>query len=201
MVYAYKASRFLRNIKFSVEVPHSTRHALQIDKEDGKGLWQQAMNTEINQLLEYETFRILEDEEPMPEGYKYIPYHCIYDVKFDGRRKCRLVAGGHMTDPSSDEIFSGVVSMETVRIAFVLAKLNELDVCAGDIGNAFLDGWTKEKVYFRTGPEFGLKIQGKRLIAVKAIYGLKSSSARFHEHFSIALHKLNFRPSKADLDL
>ena len=38
MVYAYKASRFLRNIKFGVEVPQSTRHAIQLDKEDGKGL-------------------------------------------------------------------------------------------------------------------------------------------------------------------
>ena len=39
------------------------------------------------------------------------------------------------------------------------------------------------------------------MIAVKAIYGLKSSSARFHEHLSIALQKLGFRPSKADADL
>lgn len=67
-----------------------------------------------------------------------IPYHCIYDVKFDGRRKCRLVAGGHMTDPTSDEVFSGVVAIETVRICFVLSKLNNLEVCAGDIGNGFL---------------------------------------------------------------
>ena len=37
MVYAYKASRFLRNIKFGVEVPQSTRHAFKIDEEDGKG--------------------------------------------------------------------------------------------------------------------------------------------------------------------
>lgn len=39
MVYAYKASRFLRNIKFGVEVPQNTRHATQNDKEDDKGLW------------------------------------------------------------------------------------------------------------------------------------------------------------------
>jgi hypothetical protein len=73
MVYAYKASRFLRNIKFGVEVPQSTRHAIQIDKEDGKGLWKKAMETEINQLMEYDTFRVLEDDEPLPEGCKFIP--------------------------------------------------------------------------------------------------------------------------------
>ena len=38
MVHAYKASKYLRNIKFGVEVPQSTRHALKINEEDGKGL-------------------------------------------------------------------------------------------------------------------------------------------------------------------
>ena len=50
-----------------------------------------------------------------------------------------------MTDPPVDDIFSGVVSMETVRICFTIAKLNGLDVCAGDIGNAYLYGKTKER--------------------------------------------------------
>ena len=33
------------------------------------------------------------------------------------------------------------------------------------------------------------------------MYELKSSSARFHEHLSVTLRKLGFRPSKADADL
>jgi len=201
MVYAHKASRYLKNIKFGVEIPQSTRHALEIDQIDNTGLWKEAMETEIDQLLEYETFRVLEDNESVPEGYKFIPYHCIYDVKFDGRRKCRLVAGGHMTDPSTEEVFSGVVSMETVRVCFVVAKLNDLEICAGDVGNAFLNSKTKEMVFIIAGKEFGPKLRGKRLIVFKALYGLKSSSARFHEHLSVSLRKLGFRPSKADPDL
>ena len=120
------------------------------------------MTTGINQLHEYNTFKVLNDSEMIPEGYKFIPYHYIYDVKFDGRRKGRLVAGGHMTDPTSEEVFSGVVGMESVRICFVLAKLNELDVCAGDIGNAFLYGKTKEKVFIIASPEFGPELQGRK---------------------------------------
>src|SRR5574339_1160085 len=159
------------------------------------------MNKEISQLHESETFKVLDDNEKVPEGYKLIPYQCIYDVNFDGRRKCRLVAGGHMTDPASEDIYSGVVSMETVRTCFVIAKVNGLLIVAGDVGNAFLNGWTKECVYFIAGKEFGPELEGKRLICVKALYGLKSSSARFHEHLSLALQKLGFRPSKADADL
>ena len=106
-----------------------------------------------------------------------------------------------MTDSSTQEIFSGVVSLKLVRKTFVVARQNHLEVVAGDVGNAFLNRWTKEKVYFTAGPELGRELEGRRLIAVKAIYGLKSSSARFHEHLSIALQKMGFRPSKADPDL
>ena len=30
---------------------------------------------------------ILEDDEPLPEGYKLITYHYIFDAKFDRRQK------------------------------------------------------------------------------------------------------------------
>ena len=65
----------------------------------------------------------------------------------------------------------------------------------------FLYGKTREKVFIVAGPEFGPDLAGKRLIIDKALYGLKSSSARFHEHLSVKLRKLEFLPSKADPDL
>ena len=200
MINSFKVSRFLKNIKFGVEVPKSTRHALEMDKADGTDLWKQAMQTEINQLHHYQTFRVIKKGEKVPDGYKPIPYHCIYDVKYDGRRKCRLVAGGHMTDPASEEVFSGVVAMETVRMAFILAKLNGLLIVAGDVGNAYLNALSRELCYIIAGPEFGPELQGLALLIIKALYGLKSSAARFHEHLSMALRKLGFRPSKADPD-
>ena len=90
------------------------------------------------------------EHQNTPSGYKRISYHCIYDVKYDSRQKCRLVAGDHMTDPPNEDIFSGVVSMETVRICFTLAKLNGLDVCAGDIGNAVWQDQGEGKCHSRT---------------------------------------------------
>ena len=35
----------------------------------------------------------------------------------------------------------------------------------------------------------------------KSLYGLKTSAARFHEHLSVKLRSMDFRPSKADPDL
>jgi Reverse transcriptase (RNA-dependent DNA polymerase) len=199
IIHAYKVSKEI-SYKFGVQVPNSTQDALRLDSATEEKLWHKAIEAELQQINDYKTFRVLEENEPIPLGYKRIPYHCVYDVKFDGRRKCRLVAGGHRTDPPKEDIFSGVVSMEAVRLGFILARLNGLMVCAGDVGNAFLYGKTREKVYVIAGEEFGVH-KGKRMIIDRSLYGLRSSAARFHEHLSEKLRKMGFRPSKADPDL
>ena len=112
-----------------------------------------------------------------------------------------MVAGGHKTDPPKEDTYSGVVSTESVKIGFVIGDLNDLTACAGDIGSAYLNGITREKVYIIAGPEFGPDLHGKILIIYKSLYGLKSSGARFHENLSATLRKLGFTPSKADADL
>lgn len=91
--------------------------------------------------------------------------------------------------------------MEAVRLGFIMAKLNGLLVSAGDVGNVFLYGKTREKVFIIAGPEFGPELMGKRLIVDKSLYGLKTSAARFHEHWSAKLKRIGFMPSKADLDM
>jgi hypothetical protein len=67
-------------------------------------------------------------------------------------RKARFVAGGHITDPPKDMTYSSVVSRDSVRIAFLIAALNELDIMAADIQKAYLNADTKETTYFLAGP-------------------------------------------------
>ena len=141
MTTALKASRDEPRFKFGIEVPTSVQHALKLDQVNNH-LWQEAIDKELAQMNEYKTFLSLDN--PIPQGYQRIPYHIIFDVKFDLRRKARLVAGGHRTDPPKGDIYSGVVGMESIRTAFMLASLNGLSVCAADIGNAFLYGRTQE---------------------------------------------------------
>jgi hypothetical protein len=204
MVRAYKVARTGSGpkFKFGVEVPRNPKHALEIDQANGNTAWRDSMTTEVNQLLDYETFRVVPDGLPMPKGYKRIPYHCVLDVKVDLRLKSRIVANGARTpDVEREEVFSTVVSMEAVRLGFLLSRLNGLSVCAGDIGNAYLNARTREKVYIVAGPEFGPKYEGKRLIIYKALYGLKTSSRRYAEHCSAKLRSMGYRPSRADPDL
>ena len=72
-----------------------------------------------------------------------------------------------------------MVTRDSVRIAFTLAALNDLQILAGDVQNAYLNAPTKEKIWFKAGPEFGKDKVGKPVLVVWALYGLKSSGARW----------------------
>jgi AhpD family alkylhydroperoxidase len=67
-------------------------------------------------------------------GYQRINCHMVFDIKMDNlTRKARFVARGYTTDTPSSITYSSVVSRDSVRIAFLLASLNNCDVCVADI--------------------------------------------------------------------
>jgi hypothetical protein len=101
---------------------------------------------------------VLDSEEDILTIYQKIPYHMVFDVKYDLRHKARLVACGNWTVNGNEDICSGVVRMDTVSIGFFLGELYVLSCCVCNIGNAFLNGKTKEKVYITAGPEFIVEI-------------------------------------------
>ena len=75
----------------------------------------------------------------------------IFDIKMDFTRKARFVAGGHTTDPPSSSTYSSVVARDSVRIALILAALNDCEVEMADVGNAYLYAPTKEKLFCIAG--------------------------------------------------
>jgi hypothetical protein len=64
---------------------------MNLDKRNKNNLWQEAVETELKQLTDYETFIVLDSGEDIPKGYQKIPYHIVFDVKYDLRHKARLV--------------------------------------------------------------------------------------------------------------
>ena len=77
--------------------------------------------------------------------------HLIYDVKHDGRHKARLVASGHLTGTRVHSVYSSVVSLQGLRITIFLAELNQMEVWGADVGNAYLEAFTQEKIYIIAG--------------------------------------------------
>jgi hypothetical protein len=70
------------------------------------------------QLTDYQTFIILDLGGDIPTGYQKIPCYIGLDIKYDLRHKTRLVAGGNWTVNDNDNIYSGIVHMDKVRIGF-----------------------------------------------------------------------------------
>jgi hypothetical protein len=158
--------------KFGIQVLRGIKNAIDLDKKNGNHLWQEAIKTELKQLTDYQTFIALDFRERYSNRLSENSLPCGFDVKYDLRHKTRLVAGGNWTVNDKEDIYSGVVKMDTVRIGFFLGELYGLSCCECDIGNAFLYGKTKEKVYITAGPEFGVNLHDKNHFIDKSLYVL-----------------------------
>jgi hypothetical protein len=124
----------------------------------------------------------------------------IFEVKQDGRRKARLVAGGHLVDSMGISSRSTVVKGISVRLLDLIAHRDNLPILCGDIGNAFITADCLEKIYSRAGPEFGDR-EGSLMIFKKALYGLRSSSRAFRTHFADFLRSMGFSATRYDRDV
>jgi Reverse transcriptase (RNA-dependent DNA polymerase) len=69
-----------------------------------------------------------------------------------------------------------------------------------DIGSAYLESYTKFKVYIIAGSESGDR-EGHALVTSKALYGLKSSGLRCHERLADVLRDMGFFPSHTESDI
>ena len=192
-------SGFLRKThKYGIAVPRSVAEAIQLDLDNNNTLWRDAIEKEMKNVMCAFEFN---DGNKVPIGHKKIPVNMIFDVKMMTlTRKARLVAGEHRKDPPKESVYSSVVSRESVRLAFLVAALNDLDILAGDIQNAYLNAPTNEKVYIICGKEFGSN-SGRPALIVKALYGLKSSGSRFRDHLAASLRDIGFKSCLADPDV
>jgi hypothetical protein len=182
---------------YGIEIPRSYDDGVRLDKLHGNDKWQTATKLEMGQLHEYDTFHDKGIGTTPGEGFKKIRVHLVFAVKHDGRHKARLCANGNLTEVPIDSVYSGVVSLRSLRTVIFLAELNGLESWATDIGNAYLEAETSEKVFVVAGPEFG-ELEGHTLVIFKALYGLRSSGLRWSEKFSLCLRDMGFFPSLAD---
>ena len=155
------------------QVPKDFNDAIRLDKENSNTHWQDAMDLELTQIHEY---KVLKDT-----------------VKHDEKFKARLVADGHLTKEP-------VVSLRSLRMVVFLSQLNDFEIWGADVGNAYLEVYTDEKLCTIAGPEFK-ELQGHPLIMIKALYKTHSGGARWHDRLFDILQELKFKSSKADPDV
>jgi hypothetical protein len=196
-----KSKYWERTHKFGIKIPKTVAQAQAIDKENGDTLWWDSIVMEMKNVRPaFERWEKTEGE--LPVGYQKIKCHFVFDIKMGKkfRQKARLVANGNQTEAPPNLTYSSVVSRDSVRIAFLVAALNDLQLLACDIQNAYLTANCRERIYTIAGPEFGSEA-GSVMIVKKALYGLKSSGAAFRAHLAETLYDLNYKSTKADPDV
>ena len=81
--------------------------------------------------------------------------------------------------------YSSVVSRESVRLAFLIAALNDLEISACDVGNAYLNAPCREKVWYEAGLEWGEDGQGTVMVIERALYVRDNSRDIQYDFFTM----------------
>jgi hypothetical protein len=94
--------------KFGIQVPKGINNTIDLDKKGWNSLWQDAIETELKQFIDYQTFIVLHSGEDISKGYQKIPYRIVYDVKYDLRQKqdwLQVEIGRLMIKKTSTQVF------------------------------------------------------------------------------------------------
>ena len=172
-VHLHKKKTNTVKCNFGIRIPKSIREARLLDKMNGNTKWDDAIETELRALHEERScVEKLKDKSKIPNGCKHVPLSWVFAVKFDLRHRARCVAGGHVTDDPEQDVHSGIVDLETAKVALVAAILTQLQIVAADISSAYIQAFTIEKIHTIAGPEWSLLgLEGTILIVRKALHG------------------------------
>ena len=91
-----------------------------------------------------------------------------------------------------------IVLRESVRTALMLAALNSLEVKISNIHNAYLTAPCSEKIWTTLGSEFGPELAGKKVLVVRALYGLKYAGASLRNNLVYCMRNLGYSSCLAD---
>ena len=154
------------------EIPNSYSEAM---KSPHKEKWKQAIDDELNSLIEKRTWKLIEKDKKM----KLIDSKWIFNIKYSGngeieRFKARLVAKGYTQLENVDyhETFSPVSKLTSIRTVLKIAMMEKMMIKQLDVKTAFLNGTIEEDIYM-VQPE-GYHDGTDRICKLRrSIYGLK----------------------------
>ena len=151
------------------------------------GYMQEQMNNRISKLQEKSTH-----STPVC-AIQHGIWHLIQGFQTRGQACGRRP---HYQD-STTITYASVMSRETVRIALMIATLNDLEVKQVDILNVHVQANVTEKVWTTLGLEFG-KDASKTAVLVWAFYGQKSAGAAFRSHLVRCMESMVYESCKAN---
>lgn len=157
--------------------------------------WLQAMNNEMNSLVENKTFTLVDPSNVNT----IISSKWIYRIKSDGRYKARLVARGFEQKFNVDyfDTYSPVIAFDLVRWFFSIVATFDMEMLQFDFTTAFLNGYLKESIYMYQ-PDGYNDGSGKVWKLNRGLYGLKQAPRAWNECFHNAVIEFGFENSTLD---
>jgi hypothetical protein len=145
------------------------------------------------------------DEVKIPVGIHLVGSRFVFSIKANAdntieRFKTRWVAQGYSQKEGIDynETYSPVGKYESLRILFVLAAINDLEILQADFTTAFLNGELKETIYMKYPDGYPNPKPGHCLKLRKAIYGLKQASNEWFKLIRIAITRREYKQIISD---
>ena len=130
------------------------RETVFIGKKNGYTLWQETIERETENVRI--VFQSTQEGEMAPNGYQYINFHMVFDIKIKYLHwKAYLVAGGHVIHTPDVITFSSMVIKDIVCISLIMAVLHDLELKATDVFNAYIIALNREKIWTVLSSEFG----------------------------------------------
>ena len=86
------------------------------------------------------------------KGWQYAPLHWVFAIKNDLRHKSRLVIGGHVTTVDELDKYAATTSLDGVKLQLYLTVRSGKKMVSGDVGSAYLNSYTQEKIWTSLGP-------------------------------------------------
>jgi hypothetical protein len=185
--------------KYSIELPNSVKHAIDIDCKNKNIFWHNALKKEMGDVCI--ALEILGPNKKAPPDWHKASGHIVFDVKMDFTGKAHLVKDGHKTPDSLTSSFSGVVSCDSICISLTHAALIGLSVLGTIIRNAYLQAPSSEKHFIICGLEFGIENEGHVGLIRCTLYGDKVAGRNFWHYLQDCMGHLGFTSSRADPDV
>ena len=158
--------------------------------------WKKAIKNELEAHEKYKTWT----PSILPSDKKAIDTKWVFRTKQDGVKKARLVAKGYQEN-SSENVYSPVAKMPTVRMFLSYALQNDWSIRQLDVPTAFLNGSLENVDIYIKVPE-GVSVETGRVLKLnKALYGLRESPRCWNDCFDKFSARHNLKRSKGDVCL
>jgi hypothetical protein len=187
--------------KYGIYLPRNDRDA---DASPERARWYSGRQLEWLRLKEVGAFEYDWTKQRLINEYPDYPLadighlFYIYDYKFSGEHRVRLVFDGSRQSPNTyDDTYSPTVRPESIRLFHIYAVEMGWEIRQYDVPQAFLQSPVDHDIFVYP-PRANVEFSGQLLKLRLALYGAKQSSALFYKLLNGFLLSLGFVSSTLD---